>query len=156
MNETANRLPSLLKVLLILSFVGSGFGLMQGLQDALSKPTKERVDSFKAVFDAMEENPETDAFKTEWFDYVERINLNIVNYGVARFMFSAFSLIGVFLMYRRLKKGFFIYTGAQILLLSVPIFFGGYSGFSVALTFLLSFISMVFIVLYSSQLKHMA
>jgi hypothetical protein len=156
MNSPSSKsLPVFLRVLLVLSFIGSGFGLFKGLQDALSKPTKERVETFMQIIEQVEDTPETTSFKEDWISYIENENLNIKNFGVARFLFSAISLIGIFLMYRLQRKGFWIYSIAQIFMLSFPIAFGGYSSFSVSITILMGFLTFLFIGMYASQLRHM-
>jgi len=156
MQETENKLPVLLRVILVLSFIGSSFFMFSGLQDALSAPSQERIDSFENIFrDVKDESPESEQMIEESFEFMESLNLNIVNYGATRFMLYGISLIGVFLMYRRRKIGFTVYSGAQILLLGVPILFGGYNSFSLGVTFVFGFITMIFIAVYASQLKYL-
>ena len=130
--------------------------MFSGLQDAFSTPSQERIDSFKQIFENVkDEAPESQQMIEESFVFMESINLNIVNYGVTRFMFNAISIIGVFLMYRRQKIGFTVYSTAQFLLLGLPILMGGYNGFSLGVTFVFGFITLVFIVLYASQLRYL-
>jgi hypothetical protein len=156
MQETENKLPILLKVALIFSFIGSSFLMFSGLQDALSTPTQERLDSFKEIFENVkDETPEGQQMIQDSYVFMEQINLNIVNYGATRFMLYAISLIGVYLMYRLKKTGFLVYSIAQVLLLSLPVLFGGYNGFSLGVTFVFSFLTMIFIIIYASQLKYM-
>ena len=156
MQETENKLPKLLKVILILSFVGSSFNMFSGLQDAMSRPSQERIDSFKEIFEEVkDDSPESEIMIDEIIIYMENINFNIANYGVARFMLNAISLIGIFLMYRRRQIGFAIYSGAQVLLLGVPLLFGGYSNATLSIIFFFSLFTVLFIGLYASQLKYM-
>lgn len=146
----------MLRIILTLSFIGSSFFMFTGLQDAFSTPSQERIDSFKKIFENVkDETPESQQMIEDSFVFMESINLNIVNYGVARFMLNAISVIGVYLMYRKRKIGFMVYSGVQSLMLGLPILFGGYSSFSLGVTFVFGFITMVFIVLYASQLKYL-
>jgi hypothetical protein len=156
MQETENKFPVLLKVLLIISFIGSSFSMFSGLQDALSTPSLESIDSFKNIFENVkDDSPETQRMIQDSYIYMENINLEIVNYGATTFMLYAISLIGIYLMYRLRKAGFLVYSGAQVLILGLPILFGGYNGFSLGLTFIFTFVTMTFIILYASQLKYM-
>ncbi len=156
MQETENQLPRFLKVILILSFIGSSFNMFSGLQDAMSRPSQERIDSFKEVFtEVKSDSPKSEEMIDELFVFMENLNINIVNYGVARFMLNAISLIGIFLMYRRRQIGFVVYSGAQVLLLGVPLLFGGYSNATLSIIFFFSLFTILFISLYASQLKHM-
>lgn len=156
MQETENKSPRLLRIILVLSFIGSSFSMFSGLQDALSTPSQERIDSFKSIFDNVtDESPESKQMIEESFIFMENINMSIVNYGATQFMLYAISLIGVYMMYRRRKVGFAIYSGAQVLLLSLPILFGGYNSFSLGVTFVFAFITMTFIILYASQLRYL-
>jgi len=156
MQETENKLPKLLKAILILSFIGSSFNMFSGLQDTMSRPSQERIDSFIEIFaDVKEDSPESEIMIDEIIIYMENLNLNIVNYGVARFMLNAISLIGIYLMYRRRQIGFAVYSGAQVLLLGVPILFGGYSNATLSIIFFFSLFTILFISLYASQLKYM-
>jgi len=156
MQETNNKLPKLLRVFLILSFIGSSFFMFSGLQDALSSPSQEQLESFKEIFDDVDdESPESQQLIEDSIDYMENLSANSVNYGATRFMLYAISLIGVYLMYRRRKIGLSVYAVAQVLLLGIPILFGGYNGFSVGVTFVLTFLTMTFIVVYASQMKYL-
>lgn len=156
MQEQTDRPRGLLKVILILSFIGSSFSMFTGLQNAMSNPSMERVDSFRKIFENIQdENAETEMFKEQAVEYIKNINLNIRAYGIWDLVFSFFSVMGVYLMFRLRKIGFHIYTGAQVLLLADVILFGGYSVFTVTMTFVFGFFTMLFIVMYASQLKHM-
>lgn len=156
MQETENKLPGLLRVILILSFIGSSFSMFSGLTDALSRPSQERIDSFNEIFEGVkEDSPESEVMIDEIITYMENINLNIVNYGVARFMLNAISLIGIYLMYRRRQIGFAVYSGAQVLLLGVPLLFGGYSNATLSIIFFFSLFTILFISLFASQLRYM-
>jgi len=126
------------------------------LQDAMSRPSQERIDSFIEIFsEVKEESPESEIMIDELITYMENLNLNIANYGVARFMLNAISLIGIFLMYRRRQIGFAVYSVAQVLLLGVPLMFGGYSNATLSIIFFFSLFTILFISLFASQLRYM-
>lgn len=148
--------PTLLKVLLILSFIGSSWNMFSGLSNAMSQPNSERVEALEEIMGQVDDgSEEAQEMLILVIDYVSNINQNIVNYGAVEFMLYAISLIGVYLMYRNRRIGFTVYMIVQTLLLATPIYFGGYSSFSVTVTVFYGFITMVFFALYSTQLKYM-
>lgn len=146
----------MLRILIILSFIGGSWNMFNGLSNALSEPSIERYDSFMESMRRVDDgSPEMQIMMEQISDYVENINLNIVNYGAVEFMLYAISLIGVYLMHKNRRVGFRIYVVVQVLLLGTPIYFGSYSVFTLSLTIFYAFFTMVFFALYSSQLKYM-
>ena len=147
---------TLLKVLLILSFIGSSWSMFSGLGNALSKPNEERLNSIVDILEEVNDGKEeTELFLTQMIEYFTNVNQNIVNFGAVEFMLYAISLIGVYLMYKNRRIGFTIYMIVQILVLGVPIYFGGYNPVSVMITLIFGFFTMIFFALYSTQLKYM-
>jgi CHASE2 domain-containing sensor protein len=68
---------------------------------------------------------------------------------IGSILLSIIGLVGVILMWKLQKKGFFIYTGAGILGLILPLILGaGFSVFGAIITF-------AFIAMYALNLKHM-
>ena len=130
--------------------------MFAGISNALSEPSMERVDSFMEIMEQVNDGKEeTQQVIYDITDYVATINQNIVNYGAVEFMLYAISVIGIFLMYRNRKVGFYVYMVVQLLLLGSPIYFGGYNIFSVSITVFYGFITMIFFALYATQLKFM-
>lgn len=87
--------------------------------------------------------------------YLTNTLINAQNLGALNFLFGAISLLGVYYMYRLRRRGFTIYSIAQLGLAVSSVLMGGmitmawvYGGASF-------FISLVFILLYASQLKYM-
>ena len=155
MEEINNLRPKFLKILLILSFIGSSWNMFAGLSNALSEPNIEREEAVLKYIDNIEDDSEGATLVIKDFkNFIANINKNITNYGAVEFMLSAISLIGLFLMYQNRRVGFLVYASAQLLLLGSPIFFGGYNSISLSLTLVYAFFTMVFLALYSSQLKY--
>lgn len=156
MEENKIQRPTLLKVLLILSFIGSSWSMFSGLSNAMSQPSEERVESIIKIMDQVGDgSEEAIELNKQIIDYVYSVNQNIVNYGAVEFMLYAISLIGIYLMYKNRRMGFTVYMVVQTLLLGTPIYFGGYSFFSSTITVIYGFITMIFFILYSTQLKYM-
>ena len=156
MDQTKIVQPKMLRVLIILSFIGGSWNMFSGLSNALSEPSIERYDNFMESMRQIDDgSPEMKIMMEQISEYVTNINLNIVNYGAVEFMLYAISLIGVYLMHKNRRLGFRIYVVVQLLLLGTPIYFGAYSVFTLSLTIFYAFFTMVFFALYSSQLKYM-
>ena len=64
---------------------------------------------------------------------------------------SVIGLIGVIMMWKLKKTGFYVYTGAQLLGIISPMFMGGSIDFGFG-----AIISILFVVLYGMNLKHMS
>lgn len=148
--------PKLLRILIYLSFIGSFWNMFVGLSNALSEPSIERYETFMGNMDQIDDgSPEMAIMREQISVYISNINQNIVNFGAVEFMLNAISLIGVYLMYNNRRIGFTVYMIVQLLLLGTPIYFGSYSLFSISLTVFYAFITMIFLALYSSQLKYL-
>ncbi len=123
--------PVFLTILCILTFVGSGLGILFGLLGIIGASfLGSLMDSIPGMGAAL---GGTTAY---------------VGVGVA---LAAASLYGAIMMWKLKKTGFYIYTGAQIIGAILPIVWLGV-GFA-----LMSFLwPVVFIVLYALNLKHLS
>lgn len=139
-NPTSQPTPTRTKtltILCILSFVGSGFSILGALIYALF------FDEFLNFYSTND----TELYRLMYDSLV----ILSPGYFFAEFVFTLASLAGVLLMWKLRKTGFHIYTLANILILSLPLFFsvGGFNFGS------LIFFTGPFIALYAFQLKTM-
>jgi hypothetical protein len=135
--ESKEKRPSLLTVLCILTFIGSGMNVFSNLvvflfYDASMKLTEEIVKSFK--ISGME----------------PFLNAKPVYFAVTA-LINALALAGAIRMWQLRKLGFHIYTVAQILVIIAPMYFFQLPGPDLASIIL----SGIFVLLYSSHLKKM-
>ncbi|MGB0886479.1 MAG: hypothetical protein ACPGSL_00035 [Vicingaceae bacterium] len=123
----AGKRPTFLTVLCVLTFIGSGIGLLGGLLMTLGMGA------------LMESIPGMDA---------------AMGGGTAYFaigtLLAAASLFGALQMWKLKKQGFFIYAGANVIAIILPLIFGMSFGVIGAI------IPVLFIVLYYLNVKHMA
>lgn len=137
-SESKEKRPSLLTVLCILTFIGSGLNAFSNLMvfiffDLSMKFAAEMVKTFKL--------PGMDIFlsaKPAYFAVTAVVN--------------ALAVAGAIRMWQLRKQGFHIYTVSQILVILVPMYFFRLPGpdfFSVI-------IAGIFILLYGSNLKKMS
>ena len=73
------------------------------------------------------------------------------------FIGNILTLAGGILMFRLRKSGFWVYIAGTVLLVATPvIIFGVGNMFSLGITFMLGIVGILFIVLYSLNLKHLS
>ena len=75
--------------------------------------------------------------------------------GITALVLSLISLYGVWLMWNLQKQGFWYYTVASILGVLVPLYFLGFNMVAIMGLGFGAFVSILFIVLYAVNLKHM-
>ena len=106
---TGNRAkrPVLLTILCILTFIGSGSGSVSFLMI---------FGSYNEVLPLMQDYAST-------FPAIKQIMEAPKNFFLAGFLFYIFSLTGASLMWKLKKAGFHFYTGAQVMIVLLPVFF---------------------------------
>ncbi len=140
--EEQNR-PELLKVLCILTFVGSGLSLFSNLIMFMSIDiVREYYEN--GMFDFLAEDMDTGVL-----EILFSIN---ASYFIFQALLFSLTIYGAYLMWGLKKYGFHIYAIAQILLLILPQVFLPSLPFP---TFEL-IISLIFITLYAKNLQHMS
>jgi len=88
-------------------------------------------------------------------EITERAAANAKPIGIAGIIVALVSLLGVWQMWNLKKSGFWLYLLASIAGLVVPLVFLGGSMMAIASVGFAGFISLVFIILYAVNLKHM-
>jgi hypothetical protein len=131
-NEVAKaKRPGLLSVLCILTFIGSGLATLLYLLLLIAAGTLGAM-----------------------LADIPGLGSMIAGGGMAIFgaglVLSFLSFFGAIKMWGMKKIGFYLYTGAQVLMLIVPLFFG------VPFSVMSAVFTALFIVLYGLNLKHMA
>jgi hypothetical protein len=131
--------PTLLTVLCILTFIGSGLNFFSNLIIFIFFDTS--IKSALAVVQAFN-MPELKTF----FETVRPV------YFASTAAISALALFGSVMMWQMKKLGFHIYTVSQILVILAPMYFFGF----MSPDFFNLLISGVFVLLYSKNLKVMS
>ena len=136
--ETSPKRPVLLTILCILTFIGSGLNLVSSFLITIFYNT------FQSVAGDISK-----AFNLPTMDMI--LNAKPPFFMVSSFLY-AFSTYGAFEMWKLRKRGFHLYAISQLLLIMMPMYF-----------FKLPFPSVpdlifpgIFIILYSTNLKHMS
>jgi hypothetical protein len=132
--------PDFLKVLCILTFIGSGFGILFGIL-TIFMGSPEFIDAIITTLEDMGQDVDSiaDAYK------------HAVGIGISNIILSILSLIGAIMMFELNKVGIFIYAIAQLTMVFVNSFFNGMASFP---TFSLLF-TLVWIGMYLANYKYM-
>jgi hypothetical protein len=133
--DQSSTRPELLKILCILSFIGSGIAALSNLMILLS------FDQLDLIMDDLVANlPE-----------LETILSGGKGFFISGFVLYVISLAGVYQMWKLNRIGFHFYTGAQFFILLLPVI----TLESFQVPFLSILITIAFVIAYSSQLKVM-
>lgn len=149
--------PGLLSVLCILTFIGSGFGVLNKIMGMIISPIKNFMNT--EFFEMARENLPEEPFLKEFVEQALEIGQKAIEHlfeiSLIQFVLYAASLTGAILMFQLKKTGFYIYTIAQAMLLFAPVIFLGFN-FIVNIGILFSSVfTILFIALYAINLKKM-
>ena len=146
--EGANKRPTFLTVLCILSFVAAGFVIVGGIIGYLAMAAVGGMaDAMTAGMENMQGMEGMPGMEDAMATMAHAKTLLIVAIAL-----TLVGLGGVIMMWKQKKTGFYIYTGAQLLNIILPIVIAGMASFSVFGTI----ITAAFIVMYGLNLKHMS
>lgn len=162
--ETQKIRPTFLTVLCILSFIGSGFGLVDALTDYIGAPIAEgsieMVD--EEMDEAMDELEESDApesmvnfFEAFMGDIQDNMTADKIRQGALGTGLSCLlTLIGAIMMWMLRKNGYYVYLAGIVLFILTPILV--YSGWMATMLVAINgFIGVMFSILYGVNLKHL-
>ena len=148
--------PALLTVLCILTFIGSGFGVLHNIMGMIVSPIRNFFgpDFFDMIMDEVDDDY-TRKFVEQAMDMAQNAIHHIFEISFVQFLLYAGSLAGAIMMFQLKKTGFYIYTISQILLLFVPAVFLGFNLFINIGILFSSIFTILFIALYAVNLKKM-
>lgn len=165
-----NKRPTLLTILCILTFIGNGWKIAKNIIDCIFtctvigiKNSKLLSQSVQTYAEALKEVAVTDTIaqsevSPESFNAVVDVFSSYFIYPLAipfsQNLFLIISIIGAILMFNLKRKGFYIYTVAQILYLVATLYFMGFSFWSLFFISPDILISLLFIILFAVNLKH--
>lgn len=153
-NKAPRKRPAFITVLAILSWVYVAIGVLGALVNSLSSEEKqiEQIDQAIATYDNMDEMPLRDEFIE--VAVASRDNLRVTNLG--NLIFFLIEGIAVFMMFNLKRNGFWLYTLAQIGLVSLMIMVMPWPNLISTLTVCITlFLVLLFEILYAVNLKHM-
>jgi len=153
--------PTFLTVLCILTFVWSGgYGILNQTYQYLTfeKTYPGKAAQFSELLEQMEDAGNDSGMMYESIQmsqYVlEKTAVNLDMISLTNIFFAILSVLGAFLMFRMQKNGFYLYAGANLFWMLVPV---ALIGTEIGMTAIISTIAIavLFIILYGVNLKHM-
>ncbi len=153
-NEAPRKRPVFITVLAILSWIYVASGVFGALINSLSSEEKqmEQIDQAIAIYDDVDEM----FLRDEFIEVLEasKENLRISNLG--NLIFLLVEGIAVFMMFNLKRNGFWLYTLAQIGIVSLAIMVMPWPNIISTLTIVFTlFLVFLFEILYAVNLKHM-
>jgi hypothetical protein len=157
----AKKRPTFITVLCILSLIGSGgFGLFQSAYQYITFDTSypNSVAKITEAIETLEDAGMDSGFMYESAQNglyaLEKTAENLVPMTTANILFALLSLLGVFLIFKLKKNGFYLYSVVNLFWMLVPVYFIGMEAGMMMLGFG-ALITILFIILYAVNLKHM-
>ena len=149
--SSKNELPMFLNVLTILTFIGSGFGVIGSIYNfATIEQQKESIQMLEELV-AMDNNPFMGA---DMLESMKVMYENIYLIQGTALLVAIGCLIGAFMMRKLQKNGFYIYTAACVIGVAVPLAVIGF-GMMGMMIVLGSVFSIAFIIMYGVNYKYM-
>ncbi len=160
--QNKRQCPTFLMVLCILTFIGSGWGVISHLYSVFVAGVLNDGNVQMEYYQSMMNEMEGESLSSFWSDFLtssmEVAQIALVHareIAIMQLVLSIISLLGAVLMFRLRRIGFYFYVAAQILMLFVLPYFGGFSSVVVIRLMGSAFVSLVFIVMYAVNVKYM-
>lgn len=153
--------PTFLTVLCILTFIGSGWGVLSQLFSLLFTnlvDVSAQTEQLNTMMDNMESGAGISFLSgilSSSQEVMQATMMHAKSIAVISLVLSLLSLCGAILMFSLRRIGFYIYTVAQLLLLFVVPYFAGFSMIVVMGMLFSALFTVVFIILYALNLKAM-
>jgi len=151
------KTPTFLMVLLVLSGLNVSFGLFSQLLSIGDAPQEDLIEVVEEAF--YNADMDMDEIPTwvmpEIMDFIEHI---MQNFGLINAVDLAYYLIllpALFLMYRLKVMGYYIYVATQVAGVVFIPFLYGFNTISWLMVGTFSFTALLFIVLYTLNIKHL-
>jgi hypothetical protein len=163
-NVAPLKRPVFLMVLCILTFVGSGIGLISGITGYFTAGnTEKQMEEIKSKLNEMDSigmNKENKATQ-KIISLSQKFSKGITKEAqqktsLSNIFSSILCLLGALLMWGYSKKGFYVYILGTIIGIAAPLVFYGVSNFMGMFTaFFVALIGIVFVILYGVNYKHL-
>lgn len=153
--------PLFLKILCILTFIGSGYGIIN------SAITYFKADDIAKIFTEAKSqvnedikrknsrNPEKVSFVSKIMNNASEISTpeNLRKTSIGNFITSILSLLGALLMWRLRRVGFYVYVLGTIISIILPFYMFGSNLLTNISAGFLGFIGLLFVIFYAMNFK---
>ncbi len=160
--QNGRRRPVFLTVLCILTFIGSGWGVLSNLfsiftADALNE-SHIRMEQYSTLMGEME-GEELSSFWANFLsssmEMAQIAMMHAREIATMQLVLGIVSLLGAILMFRLSRLGFYLYVAAQVLMLFVFPYFAGFSAVVLVSLFGSALFTAVFIAMYAVNVRYM-
>ena len=162
--ESSPERSQFLTVLCILTFIGSGIGIIQStLNYFKAGDSAEEAAMAEEIFeDTLDEMEDSGADQSSisfaealMSDISETLTTqNVKNLSLIKLLANMLTLLGGFLMFRLRKAGFYTYLGGIVIWIAAPLMIiGGILGSVLAGTY--AFVGLIFIIMYATNMKQL-
>lgn len=158
---TSSERPTFLTIVCILSFVGLGWAIINNLFTLAFSSTGTwlydllQVKLEEALNEASMTDPGAAVFLENIFDGILELISHLSLIAAISLICSVIALIGVILMWGLKKTGFYLYTGAKVVLIIMPLAIVGCNFISMMMTMGTVIGAALFITLYGLNFKHL-
>lgn len=151
--------PTFITVLCILTFIGSGWKAVSNLISIFTYNLGNTMLQIEQISDATNNQYGNNAFLNGIFNSSVEVLKITAEYGreiaIMSLVLSLLSIVGAILMFNLRRSGFYFYVAAQSLLLFIVPYFTGFSLLIFTGILFSSIPTLIFIILYAVNLKHM-
>lgn len=160
--DLKSRRPQFLKILCILTFIGSSMAMVKGVVDYTNAEFTSRIlshvtnDSLTSASPHVQTDKPNNLIKNMLRDAQRSMTLvNIRHEAMGSIISSLLCLIGALLMWYLQKTGFVIYILGVGCSIAIPFFLFGSASFVILKAIPLIFTGVLFIIFYGMNLKRM-
>ena len=147
--------PAFLSALTYLSFLGEGFGMFIVIS-SFRYSESESTSNMDFEFNATGELPEHyQNILSSFIDFWVVQSDQFYSIHISRIILLSVSLFGVYLMYNLKRKGFYLYTIAQVLLVAVPFLYVANNPIGQIMASIQFFLVGLFVFMYATQVKYL-
>ena len=154
--------PAFLMILCILTFIGSGWNILSNLSSLFTAGLMEDGQLVMQEFSSISDEVQQEGYPNSLAHFFESsIELAKVTFEHGRsiatiqLVLGVLSLLGAILMFQLRRIGFYFYVTAQILMLFILPYFAGFTMLVWLIMGASAFVTLLFILLYAVNLKHL-
>lgn len=162
LEQQNQKRPIFLMVLCILTFIGSGWNIISNLSSLFTIGLVENEQMVMQQFSSVSDEVQQSVYLNSWARFFESsIEWAKVTFeyrrsiAIIQLVLGLLSLLGAILMYQLRRIGFYFYVAAQILMLFVLPYFAGFTMIVLLIMGTSAFMTLLFILLYAVNLKHL-
>ena len=157
--QSVKERPAFLTVICIISFIFLGIQIFGNIIYAIFSRFLNVFDpyflQYRLEIESETYNTPFNKLIPDFLSFIERVIESAFTTAVLNLLLSIIALFGVILMWNLKKTGFFLYSTAKVLILTLPFIFLGINFITIFSIVVSGIFVLTFIVLYAVNLKFM-